>query len=116
MDVFKDINLGDIRVGVVRYCQPYLNFEKPNPTEMWHKTLFLCKDKTEWCGIALLIEICLCVPCSNATLERFFNHLNVVKTDKRVSLSLSNLNSILHVKLWQILITLFHDEFTDVSH
>ena len=33
MDVFKDINIGDIRVDVVRYFQRYLDFEKPNPTE-----------------------------------------------------------------------------------
>ena len=34
MDVFKDINVGAIRVDVVRYCQRYLDFEKPNPTEL----------------------------------------------------------------------------------
>ena len=102
MDVFKDINVDDIRVDVVRYCQRYLDFEKPNPTEIWHKALLLCKDKPEWCGVshlALVIEICLCTPCSNAMLERFFNHLKVVKTDQRVSLSSSSLNSILRIKL-----------------
>ena len=82
MDVFKDINV--------------------ESTELWHKVLLLCKDKSEWCGVcqlALVIEICLCTPCSNAMLERFFNHLKVVKTDQRVSLSSSSLNSILHIKL-----------------
>ena len=85
MDVFKDINVDDIRVDGVRYCQRYLDFEKPN----WRKAL------PEWCGVshlALVIEICLCTPCSNAMLERFFNHLKVVKTDQRVSLSSSSLN------------------------
>ena len=102
MDVFNDINVDDIRVDVVRYCQRYLDFGKPNPTEIWHKALLLCKDKPEWCGVshlALVIEICLCTPCSNAMLERFFNHLKVVKTDQRVSLSSSSLNSILRIKL-----------------
>ena len=73
MDVFKDINVDDIRVDVVRYCQRYPDFEKPNPTELWHKALLLCKDKPEWCDKALVIEICLCTPCSNATLERDFS-------------------------------------------
>ena len=102
MDVFNDINVDDIRVDVVRYCQRYLDFEKPNPTEIWHKALLLCKDKLEWCGVshlALVIEICLCTPCSNAMLERFFNHLKVVKTDQRASLSSSSLDSILRIKV-----------------
>ena len=100
MDVFNDINVDDIRVDVVRYCQRDLDFGKPNPTEIWHKALLLCKDKPEWCGVshlALVIEICLCTPCSNALLERFFNHLKVVKTDQRVTLLSSSLNSILPI-------------------
>ena len=83
MDVFNDINVDDIRVDVVRYCQRDLDFGKPNPTEFWNKALLLCKDEPEWCGVshlALVIEICLCTPCSNAMLERFFSHLKVVKT------------------------------------
>ena len=102
------INVDDIRVDVVRYGQRYLDFEKPN----WHKALLLCKDKPEWCGVshlALVIEICLCTPCSNAMLERFFNHLKVVKADQHKSLSSSSLNSILCIKLRQIKITHFHD-------
>ena len=94
--------MDDIRVDVVRYCQLYLDFEEPNPTEIWHKDLLLCKDRPEWRGVshlALVIEICLCTPCSNATLERFFNHLKVVKTDQCLSLSSSILSSILRIKL-----------------
>ena len=75
MDVFKDINVDDIRVDVVRYCQLYLDFENPNPTEIWHTTFPLCKDKPEWRGVSHLVMICLCTSCSNAMLERFFNHL-----------------------------------------
>ena len=103
---------------MVRYCQQYLEFEKSNTTPLWLKALLLCKDKHEWCSIALVIEIRLCKPCSNATLERFFNHLKVVKTDQRTSLSSFTLNSILRVKLRQIPITHFHEKFADktVSH
>ena len=59
MDVFKDINVDDIHVDVVRYCQRYLDFEKPNRTELWHHVHFLCQDKPEWCCIALVIYNCL---------------------------------------------------------
>ena len=51
MNIFKDINVDDIRkdyVDVVRYCQLYLDFEKPNPTELLRKVHLLCKDKTKW--------------------------------------------------------------------
>ena len=73
MEFIKDIDVDDIRVDVVRYCHGYPDFEKPNTTELWHKDLLLCKDKPKWCGIALVIEICLCTACSNATLERDFS-------------------------------------------
>ena len=86
MDVFNDVNVDDIHVDMVRYRQQYLDFEKPNSTELWHKALLLCKNKPEWCGIALVIQICLCTPCSNTTMERHFNHLKVVKTDQPRSL------------------------------
>ena len=47
-----------------------------------------------------------------------YNHLKVVKTDQRTSLSSSSLNSILRIKLRQIKITNVHDEFAvkTVSH
>ena len=76
MDIFKDINVDDIRkdyVDVVRYCQRYLNFEKTNPTELWHKVHLLCKDKTEGCGIALAFLKCYA--------GEIYNHLKVVKID-----------------------------------
>ena len=50
MDIFKDINVYVIRRGyvdVVRYCQRYLDFEKPNLTELWEKVHLSCKDKPE---------------------------------------------------------------------
>ena len=65
MDVFKDINVDDIRVDVVRSCQRYPDFEEPNTTELWHRALLLCKDKPEWRDKTLVIEICLFTPCSN---------------------------------------------------
>ena len=58
MDVFNDVNVDDIHVDMVRYRQQYLDFEKPNSTELWHKALPLCKNKPEWCGLALVIQIC----------------------------------------------------------
>ena len=121
MEVFKHVDKDSVIDGyveVVRFCQRYLDYENSNQVELWHKVLLQCKDKPEWHGIGLVIEICLCTPCSNATLERFFNQLKIVKTDQRTALSSSSLNSILRIKLRQIPLKTFHDEFADkvVSH
>ena len=116
MSIFKDFHEYDIvksYIEVVRYCQRYFDYEKSNPIELWNKVLIQCEDKPEWRGIALLIEICLCTPCSNATLERFFSQLKIVKTEQRTALSSSSLNSILRIKLRQISARDFHKEFAN---
>ena len=47
----------------------------------------------------LIIELCLCVPFSNATLERFFSHMKLVKNEKRNRLSQKSLNSAITVRM-----------------
>ena len=71
------------------------------------------KSKKEWYGVCLIIEICLCTPCSNATLERFFSHLKFIKTDQRTALSAGSLNAIMRIKLRGTSITEFSEKFLD---
>ena len=52
-------------------------------------------------------------PCSNATLERFFSQLKVVKTEQRTALSSSSLNALLRIKLRQLSSREFHDDFAE---
>ena len=52
-------------------------------------------------------------PCSNATLERIFRQLEIVKTEQRTALSSTSLNSILRIKLHQISARDFHKEFAN---
>ena len=79
MDVLKTIDMEDVTDGyieVVWYCQncqKYFDVQHVDQVELWHKILLVGKDKDDWRGVTLVIEICLCTPCSNATLERFFN-------------------------------------------
>ena len=116
MDVFKNVKKEDVTaefVSVVRYCQRYFDYENVEPLELWHKIMLLCRQKPEWSSIALIIEICLCTPCSNATLERFFSQLKIVKTDLRTSLSSSSLNSVLRIKLRGTSITEFNEKYSD---
>ena len=116
MDIFKDVRQEDITdgyIGMVRYCQRYFDFENIHQVELWHKILLLCKDKIEWYSTSLIIEICLCTPCSNATLERFFSQLQLVKTDLRTALSSSSLNAVLRIKLRGTSITAFNEKYSD---
>jgi hypothetical protein len=116
MDVFENVDIASVLDGyveIVRFCQRYMNYETSDQVELWHKVLLHSKNKPDWFGICLIIEICLGTPCSNATLERFFNHLKIIKTDQRTVLSSSSLNSLLRIKLRQIPIKTFHEEFSD---
>ena len=116
MDIFKDVQQEDIMngyIGMVRYCQRYFDFGNIHQVELWHKLLLLCKDKIEWYSTSLIIEICLCTPCSNATLDRFFSQLQLVKTDLRTTLSSSSLNAVLRIKLRGTSITAFNEKYSD---
>ena len=119
MDAFKDLyDIVTNYINVVRFCQRYFNYEKTDPTELWHKVLLHCESKPEWRGLSLLIELCLCTPCSNATLERFFSQMKEVKTEQRTALSSSSLNALLRIKLRQLSTNEFHEDFNEkiVSH
>ena len=67
----------------------------------------------EWYSTSLNIEICLCTPCSNATLERFFGQLKLVKTDLRTVLSSSSLKAVLRIKLCGTSIATFNKKYSD---
>ena len=116
MKIFEGIEKTEVIDGyieVVRYCQRYFNYEKIDKFELWHKILLLCESKKEWYSVCLIIEICLCTPCSNATLERFFSHLKFIKTDQRTALSAGSLNAIMRIKLRGTSITEFSEKFLD---
>ena len=66
----------------------------------------------------ILIELCLCTPFSNATLERFFSHLKVVKTELRLRLLSESLNSLMRIRMKGLSITDFNKDYLSqcVSH
>ena len=78
-------------------------------------TRFFSNARTpnKWSAVKLVIKICLCAPCSNASLERFFNQLKIVKTDQRTTLSDNSLNSILRIKLRGNSVTEFNNMCSD---
>ena len=58
----------------------------------------------------LIIEICLCAPFSNASLERLFSKMNLIETTLRNRWTNDNLNSILRINISGLSPQSFHDE------
>ena len=61
---------------------------------MLHKSISL-----RFPDIFRFVELCLCAPYSNATVERFFNYLKTVKTDWRSRLNERNIESLLRIEV-----------------
>ena len=116
LKIFENIRKEEVLdeyVDIVRHCQRYSDSENINQFELWHKALMLYEGKKEWYDASQIIEICQCAPCSNATLDRFFNQLKLVKTDQGTVLSLKSLSAILRIKLRQTPLITFHDQYTN---
>ena len=58
-------------VDIVHYANQYFSLPTANPIDLWGKILIRVKNKPDWKGISLIVEICLCAAFSNASLETF---------------------------------------------
>ena len=67
--------------------------------KLWSKLLIIGKNNEHGKDIMLILELCLCTPFFNATLERFFGHLKVVKTQLRSNLSAESLKSFIRIRM-----------------
>ena len=88
----------DEYISLVMYAMKNYNHLIYTPLKMW-QLLNPFKNVRRWNNIFLIAELCFCAPCSNASLERFFSQMGIVKTDWRNSLSESNLTSLLRIKV-----------------
>ena len=102
----------DMRIS---YAMPIIYFavDKIKPMNLWSKICLGNKEKQSWHDIILLVELCLCTPFSNATLERFFSHLKVVKTEIRSRLSSESLNSVIRIRMKGLSITEFQENYSN---
>ena len=121
MPVFKSITRDSLQTGfvdVVRYTYRYFDVENIKPVSLWSKICTLGKDRESWHDIMILIELCLCTPFSNATLERFLSHLKVVKIELRSRLWSESLNSLMRICMKDLSITNFDKDYLSqcVSH
>ena len=57
----------------------------------------------------------MCTPCSNATLERFFSQLRVVKSVWCNHLSEENLTHLLRIKVARPSLEIFHNDYCNIA-
>ena len=72
IDVMKCYTEDDVLSSclvVLRYAHRYFNTSNINPIEFCSKILSLADEHIFWKPTALIIEICLCAPFSNASSE-----------------------------------------------
>ena len=98
-------------VDIVHYANQYLSLPNANLINLWGKILIRGKNKPNCKGINLIIKICLCAPFSNASLERFSSHMNMVKTETRNRLSQKSLNAILAIRMFGISLAEFNKSY-----
>ena len=97
-------------LAVLRYAHQYFNTSNINPIKFWSKILSLADEHIFWKPTTLIIEICLCPPFSNASLEKLFSKMNLIKTTLQNRLTNSSLNSILRINTSGLSLQSFQDE------
>ena len=94
--------------SIIIYTINSLNNQTLPPLEIW-KLLFRKQQTKDLQNILLIAKLCLCVPFSNAAVERFFSQMRIVKTDWRNKLNEINLSSLSYIKTQGPTLTEFHD-------
>ena len=70
-------------LSIVRYGLKYFNLTGIGIYDFWAKNFDLKDDNPQRNPALLIIEIYVCAPISNASLERLFNQMNIVKSNVR---------------------------------
>ena len=102
MTIFSGVTFKDIKESfqaTVQYALTYYSTNVANLIDFWSKVLTLKKNDQLMKPSLLIVEICLCAMFSNATLERLFSQINLVKTMVRNGLSNDSLNSSLRIQI-----------------
>ena len=114
MEVFQPVSIDSLIDGysdIVQYANRYFDIEHIEPMKLWSKLLIIRKNNEHWKNTMLLLELCLCTLFSNATLERFFSHLKVMKTQFRSKLSAESLNSIMRIRIKGLSLEEFNQDY-----
>ena len=85
-------------ISIIIYSLNHLNPLVSDPRQFW-ELLHDWRNTQTWNQAFLFLELCLCAPYSNTTLERFFSQLHVVKTDWWNWLNEENITHLLRAKV-----------------
>ena len=113
IDVMKCYTEDDVLssfLAVFRYAHRYVNTSNINPVEFWSKILSLTDEHFFWKPTTLMIEIWLCAPFCNVSLERLFSKMNHIKTTLRNRFTNDSSNSIFRINISGLSLQSFHDE------
>ena len=97
-------------INLVKNTTRFYNTEIIPQNEMWRK-IKNGEFAANYKNILLLVELCLCTPYSNATIERFFSYMKVVKNDWRNRLNDQNLESLMRIKVCGPTLMNYHDSY-----
>ena len=67
--------------------------------EQWSKLPIIGKNTPQWKDISLIIELYLCAPFSDVTLDGSFSYMTIIKTGSRNCLFSSCLNLLLWIRM-----------------
>ena len=80
--------------SLLQYAVHFISLSTLDYRAVWWR-LFNAPSSSEWSNALTLVELLLSLPASNGKLERVFSQLNVVKTNKRTSLTNESLDDLL---------------------
>ena len=98
---FPGINVLSVEeefILVVSHAIKHFNTQIHPPLALW-QYIYGIRESKSWLNIFGMLEICMCTLCSNATLERFFSQLHVVKSVWSNCLGEENLMHLLRIKV-----------------
>ena len=80
--------------SLLQYAVHFISLSILDYRAVWWR-IFNSPSSSEWTIALILVELLLSLPASNGKLERVFLQLNVIKTNKRTSLSNESLDDLL---------------------
>ena len=80
--------------SLLQYAVHFISLSTLDYRAVWWR-IFNASSSSEWTNALILVELLLSLPATNGKLERVFSQLNVIKTNKRTSLSNESLDDLL---------------------
>ena len=108
------LNMEEEFILVVRHTIKHCHTQIHPLLALW-QYFYGIRESKSWLNIFGVIEICMCAPCSNATLERFFSQLHVIKSVWRSRLSEENLTHLLPIKVTGPSLEIFHNDYCNIT-